>query len=534
MRYLVCLAILTLSRVNAQNIYVNPHTGFDVQHYKFEITVSDKNDQIRGTATVQLLATADSLRTVTLDLEQPDKEGGLGMTVSAVSMGREILEFRHTKDILYITLPEPLLTNNFAALTIKYTGTPANGLIVSRNKHGDRTFFGDNWPNRARCWLPVVDYLNDKATCEWLITAPSQYKVIANGYLEDETKQRNGNTLTHWRETVPIATKVMVFAAARFCVRDNGTLGTIPVQTWVYPQDSAAAMIDYAPGIDILSYFYRKIGTYSYEKLANVQSTTMFGGMENASCIFYNENIVHGTENDEMLSLLAHEIAHQWFGNAVSEQNFAHIWLSEGFATYLSAHYMGVWRGPKAFQKIMNDNRQQVISFARGHPNTPVIDSTQTNLMSLLNANSYQKGGWVLHMLHQEIGDSLFWATLGSYYTTYRNQNANTAQFQAIAEKISGKSLDTFFKQWLYQPGIPEVTQKIVEQNGKWFVRFEQTQRGNTYQLPITIAITDKKGTEIQRINIRMTDRNQQFELPAKPERIVADPDCQLLWQLSL
>src|SRR6266700_2106852 len=175
----------------------------------------------------------------------------------------------------------------------------------------------------------------------------------------------------------------MVIGAAGFAVQYSGTINGTPVYSWVYPENKEKGFYDYAQAVDILPFYIKHVGPYAYEKLANVQSKTIFGGMENAGAIFYSENTVTGTRVSE--SLLAHEIAHQWFGDMATETDWSHLWLSEGFATYMTILYF-----EKKYEK-------------------PVVDSSVTNYMELLNANSYQKGGWILHMLRMEAGDSAFW-----------------------------------------------------------------------------------------------------------------------------
>ena len=169
--------------------------------------------------------------------------------------------------------------------------------------------------------------------------------------------------------------------------------------------------------------------------------------MENAGCIFYAENSVTGKGTAE--GLMAHEIAHQWFGNSVTENDWHHVWLSEGFATYLTAVYLEKTYGKEKLDEQMKSARNRVLGFYK-RSQRPIIDTTVTDLMKLLNANSYQKGAWVLHMLRRKLGDDLFLEGLRSYYKKYRNRNAGTSDFQKVMEGVYKKDLSEFFKQWLY------------------------------------------------------------------------------------
>jgi aminopeptidase N len=295
--------------------YTQP--GVDVLNYDFSLTISDSTNRIKGETTIRFTR-ADDRQTVWFDLvEAKSDTAGGGMRVLDVRLpDGKTVPFSHRNDRVFINLPPA--PGQPTSVIISYTGTPARGLIISRNKFNERTFFGDNWPNNARNWIPVVDHPSDKATCSFTVNAPATYRVIANGKFQGESPLSNGRKQTRWVENTPIPTKVMVIGAARFSVQEVGAVSGVPVQSWLYPNDSQKGFIDYRPAKEILQYFIDKVGPYSYEKLANVQSTTVFGGMENASCIFYNEKIIVGKKDSDVEALLAHEIAHQWFGNSAT------------------------------------------------------------------------------------------------------------------------------------------------------------------------------------------------------------------------
>lgn len=522
-------------RLTAQNPYENPHTSIDVEHYVFRILLRDSSDQINGETTLRLHPTVDSLASVALDLvNQDDKMKG--MKVRFVLVDEHQTTFTHQNNLLQIKLPHLYFKNQTFRVDVAYEGEPKDGLIISTNKFGERTFFGDNWPNRARNWLPVVDHPSDKATCEWVVTAPLGYKVVANGAKKEQIKVTETLKMTRYLESVPISTKIMVLGAARFAMQEAGKPDNISVQSWLFPQDSTQGFIDYAAAVPILLYYDSLIGTFPFEKLANVQSKTVFGGMENAGAIFYSENEIYGYPNVNMDGLLAHEMAHQWFGDCVTEKNFGHLWLSEGFATYLSAEYIAQKWGRPEMDKIMMANRLTALGFMDNNPELPVVDTLETDLMNLLNANSYQKGAWVLHMLRRELGEAHFWNGLNRFYNVFRNQNADTHDFQENMEKISGKDLSVFFKQWLYQPAYPELRFRWSWENKthqlKW--KLDQVQSGlNIFQFPLTIGIFDAKGNLIQKEDLRMDQKSQEgsIELSEKPFSIQLDPEHWLLFK---
>lgn len=497
----------------------------DVQHYKFELELSDGSDAINGKATIDLKFLKDA-SSVTLDLASLEDEKG--MAAFRVSSGGMPLRFSSKADKLTIWLRQGVTKGTDQTFEIEYIGVPKDGLIISKNKWGDRTFFADNWPDRAGHWLPLNDRPDDKASVEFIVTAPVRYKVVSNGLLQSEKEVKNGLRVTHWKELTPIPSKVMVIGAAAFAVKNYPvSKGSVPTSAWVYPQDSAKGFYDYALADSVLNFFRDYIGPFPFKKLANVQSTTMFGGMENASAIFYGENTVKGDRSSE--ALIAHEIVHQWFGNSATEKNFSHLWLSEGFATYLTNIYIEQKYGIDSFYKRLEDDREKVIQFAKTSKQA-VVDTT-SDYMDLLNANSYQKGGWILHMLRRSVGDSAFKKIIQTYYAQYKGGNADSQDFEDVAEKVSGKDLTQFFQQWLYQPGIPELEIKTGMDSDALILEIEQLK--NIYQTELAVQIIDAENV-VTVHRIPLTEKNTSVKLKIKgPVKIQFDPEMKLLFSYN-
>jgi aminopeptidase N len=491
-------------------------TGFDVLHYNLSLSVSDTDDVIHGKAiiTVHRLDLLDS--TLTLNFT--------GMAVNAIRIGEAGAQFTPGVGQVEVFLPPRLDTLN---LTIQYSGEPKDGLYSRKNKFNRRTFFADNWPDRARYWFPGVDHPSDKATVEFHITAPERYAVVANGQLEQERHNLNGTRTWSWRENAPIPTYCMVFGAAEFAVLHLGEAGDIPVSYYVFPGDAAVAKKSFGRTEQILQFFSQNIGPYPYEKLALVQSSTRFGGMENASAIFFAEGAL-GSPRTEGTS--AHEIAHQWFGDSVTEADWHHLWLSEGFATYFEALFYEHADGEAAFREEMRRLRDNYLDFA-GKKLTPILDTTVTNYFDLLNANNYPKAAWVLNMLRHLIGAESFWQGIRDYYQTYRDGNALTDDFRRIVERVSGEELGWFFNQWLRQPGHP-----VIKMEWRWLPKeqsvelaLRQIQVGTFFRLPLDVEIVS--AGEKTRHRIRMEKNEVRLKLPHenKPEQIVLDPEEKIL-----
>ncbi|HMC87809.1 MAG TPA: hypothetical protein VKI61_19935 [Chitinophagaceae bacterium] len=276
--------------MHAQRNYAN--AVIDILHYDFNLQLNDENDIIKAQATISVKFIRDTT-SVDLDLVKK-KNTGKGMMVTAVMQNNNSVGFLQDDEILHINTMAK--AGDTISYTISYEGIPADGLIIDKNKYGHRTFFGDNWPNRAHNWLPCIDDPSDKGSVDFIITAPEHYQVISNGLQTEENNLADHLKQTHWKETVNLPTKVMVIGVADFAVNYAADVECIPVYSWVYPEDKDKGFYDYALAKDILPFFIKNVGAYAYKKLANVQSKTQFGGMENASAIFYYENSVQATE----------------------------------------------------------------------------------------------------------------------------------------------------------------------------------------------------------------------------------------------
>ena len=515
--------------VGAQTNEKQYNPAIDILHYSFNLHLTDESDSLQGDATVQLQV-KEKCSLIYLDLAGR-KANGKGMLVNKILENKVPVDFQQQNDRLNIILKTPAAAGEIRNFEILYAGIPEDGLIISKNKYGHRTFFGDNWPNRAHYWLPCKDHLSDKASVDFIVTAPDHYQVISNGIKTEETELNDHFRLTHWKETTDLPAKVMVIGLADFAVNYPGEANGISLSSWVYPEEKDKGFYDYALAGEILSYYNNSIGPFAYKKLANVQSKTIFGGMENASAIFYDENTITGTRSNE--SLLAHEIAHQWFGDAATETDWPHLWLSEGFATEMTHLYLEHKYGRDTLVYGLKTDRKAVLAFTK-RSQKPVVDTTESkHLMALLNTNSYQKGGWVLQMLREELGDTLFWKSIRLYYQRFNGKNAATTDLQQIFEAVSGKNLKQFFNQWLYTAENPslQIIWQYQAESGNLLITVQQLNE-NLFQFPLELSITNNDGSKrLQKINISQKTTLFTIANKQKPLRIEADPDCRLLFE---
>lgn len=505
----------------------------DVEHYRFHLTLSDESNAIEGNAEITVRFARDGIDEFFLDLVGPDPQVGTGMEVLAVSSGDQAVPYEHAENRLRVRMRSPSETDERRRFAVRYRGVPADGLIIAANMFGDRTFFGDNWPNRARHWLPTVDHVSDKATVEWIVVAPDHYQVIGNGRLVERSDIGDGTRRTHWSSTVPLPPKVMVIGAARFAVRDVGHVDGVPVSAWVYPQNRDEGFYDYALAEGALRFFASHVGPYPFVKLANVQSKTRYGGMENAGNIFYSERSVSGTRASE--GLIAHEVAHQWFGDSVTERDWHHIWLSEGFATYFTQLYNEFVHGRDEMVRGMQGARRTVLAFHAANPELPVIAEQLTDPNELLNRNAYQKGAWVLHMLRRQVGDEAFWSGIRAYYRVYRDGNALTEDLQRIMEDASGQDLQWFFDQWTRVPGHPVIAARwsYDAAEGQVQLQLTQTQAAAApfrFALDIGLDLGNEAPMQIETVQMERAEQTFTIAAAEAPIGLTLDPNTWLLF----
>ena len=241
-----CLLALVAMSARADDYPRNP--DIDILNYTFRIRLNDQNDIIRALSSIDLRFTRDGVSEFTIDLIGKANEAAeTGMVVDSVTNGNGTeLQFSHLDHRIRIRLASPSEAGERRTIAVAYHGVPEEGLVIAQNKHGDRTFFGDNFPDRGRHWLASIDHPYEKATCDFIITAPDHYQVIANGLPAEETHLGDGMQLTHWRQSVPISTYLMVIGVARFAVQYVDRIGDVSLQTWVYHQDRDAGFHDFA------------------------------------------------------------------------------------------------------------------------------------------------------------------------------------------------------------------------------------------------------------------------------------------------
>ncbi|MEJ7736421.1 MAG: M1 family metallopeptidase [Chitinophagaceae bacterium] len=528
---------VTVTSAHAWNDDCPKNPDIDILHYSFSINLFDTTNVIGAKATITFLLKEENINKLRLDLVQKnDSLQRKGMSVIRVESDGKVLDYLHESNTLWINLSSSK-ANSEQTITIQYEGIPNDGLMIGNNKYGDRCFFSDNWPNKARNWLPTVDHPYDKATSEFSVTAPLKYQVVSNGLKVEESNIGDGMRLTHWKQSVPIACWLYVIGVAEFAMQHVDDFDGKPIQTWVYKQDRVAGFYDFAtPTKQVLQFYSDYVGPFAYEKLANIQSYSTGGGMEAASAILYHESSVVGDRNTRWRNVVIHEIAHQWFGNAVTEYDWDDVWLSEGLTTYFTMRFIQHAYGYDEFSEELIKARNTVFKLSKANEDYHIVHDNLSDMNKVTSGLTYQKGAWFTHMLCKYIGEEAFHQGIRDYYQRFLNSNATTADLRMAFERASGKDLKEFFNQWLYQGGN-------IQLKGTWaynakakmiVIELQQVQPEKyVFNMPLEIGIqSGAEGAEKIEV-INLDKRKIKISIPSEkmPKDVVLDPGTKLLAQ---
>jgi aminopeptidase N len=336
----------------------------------------------------------------------------------------------------------------------------------------------------------------------------------------------------------------MIVAVGEFARIESAQHTVTPLVYYVPQSDSKFAAKGFAPAAPALGLFTQTVAPYPYEKLALIIGATRFGGMENSSAIVFASTLFNPNPQARISSAFgipesvadvdAHEIAHQWFGDSVTESTWADLWLSEGFATYFAGLFIQRYEGEEAFQRYMKQAAETCIGYEKKN-RTPIHDTETEDLFKLLNAGNYQKGAWVLHMLRSELGDEKFFRSIRIYYQAHKNSIADSEDLRAAFEKASGRDLKDFFGSWVYGTGHPryELSWEWKANTKQLRLVLRQLQTEPTFPNALPLDIITSSGK--RRMVLKPTGKQtiEEVKLNEAPAGINIDPENTVLKEVS-
>lgn len=506
--------------------------GIDVTYYKLDLGLVFSPPFINGKVTINFKVVADSLNTVFFDLNN-------ALTVLQVSSPGISVTHQHSNNIVQINFPGKLYKNNSVSVEILYEGSPVSsgfGSISFTNHNGSPTISTLSEPYGARDWWPNKDSPADKAdSADIWITADSVFTSVSNGTLAEFINNNNGTHTYKWKCSYPIAPYLISLAMADyheytqyFHYTQNDSM---PVVHYIYKDNfpNVKDAIDKTP--EMLAIFSTKYGEYPFlrEKYGHAEFS-WGGGMEHQTISSM------GAFNDR---IIAHELAHQWFGDKITCRDWHNIWLNEGFATFSEAVYFEASQGIEAYKSLIQ-TRMNSAKTASGSVYVTDISSVGTIFNS---AKVYAKGAVILHMLRGVLGDSLFFRTLQTYLITpgLAYGSAVTEDFQAVAESVSGTDLDYFFAQWIYGTGYPVYNinwSSTPSGNGSSLLTLNVTQTQGTnpeyFTMPLEFKVLTSVGDTV--IKVFNNQRIQSFTIDVRGsiKSVVFDPENRILKNASI
>jgi aminopeptidase N len=538
--FLLSLVFLSATSLPAQR-RERTITTWKPLHYNVAITFNDQLTEISSARTeIDLEVLAANLSRIDLDFGE--------MPIDSVSLSDSPARFNRTAEQLNVILGRAAKRGDRLRVAVTYHGRPKDGLVFARDRDGKASATGDNWPNRVHQWIPCLDHPSAKATVSFFVAAPPREIVVANGKAVTMTRNRDAPTVWRFEETKPIPAYCMVVAVSEG-VRLDATGPTVtPLSYYVPQKDRAYAAKGFSAGGPAVAFFSETIAPYPYEKLALIVAATRFGGMENSSAIVFSNTLFDLRSNEKMSanfgiperieSVVAHEIAHQWFGDSVTESTWADLWLSEGFATYFAGLFIEKYDGQEAFREYMHGAAERYFTYEKQRK-APIHDTETQDLMKLLNENNYEKAAWVLHMLRTRLGDQAFFRGLRAYYNAHRDANATTEDLRKALENSSGRNLREFFLRWVYGSGHPiyRATWSWAQRSSKGgtlIIRLEETQASAPFLMPMPVEVVSENGVSRQLVNPVGKLTVARFTLKQRPTNLRLDPDETILKEATV
>lgn len=457
--FCICLVLLSTAGLHATQPFwsmepstreisrADSLTGFDVIKYTIDLAINEQTHYVNGSVEAIVLA-EENLSSLSYRLE-----GGT-LAVTAVQVNGISAAFTHQDGL--VTIPMNIAQGQQFTTKVWYSGvtgnspTPYNiGLIYTAN--GCYTLSN---PDAGRYWWPSYDHPWDKALVDWHITVRSDWLAAANGLRTGITDNGDGTRTHHWVSSSPIATYVVGFAAGPY-VEFTQNAGTLPIQNFVMPGQLNAAQADFANVPQMISHFSELFGPYPFEKYGHmVVNMATYAAMEHQTMTTFGSQYINGQQTYE--SIVAHELAHQWYGNYLTPITMREVWLKESFATYSEMLWTHKKSGWDAACNYLRTSIQNYYITWENNNGPHTIYNPEYNLM--FAPPTYEKSASVLHMLRLKLGNDAFFPFIRALLTSYPNGNINTAEFIALAEQYHGSSLTQFFQQWIYSPGIPNVS----------------------------------------------------------------------------
>lgn len=515
-----------------------PDRTVQALHLALDVTPDFEHRSVSASATVKFRPLAKPTQEVDFD--------AIGLDISAVESSVKLRAYQVTDDKIIVTFAEPIPAGNEVSVTFKYSAQPDRGLYFRTPemgyKAGDTHLFSQGESIEARHWYPCLDSPNQRLTSEITCRVPEGMTVVSNGRLVSDTVDaKSGLRVVHWSQDKPHANYLVSLVAGYFAKIEDSDHG-VPLAFFTPPSEKNEALSSFRDTKDMVNFFEHEIGVdYPWAKYYQVcVNDFVAGGMENTSATTLTDRTLFRPETENIRNsegLIAHELAHQWFGDFVTCKDWSHIWLNEGFATYYETLYNEHKNGRDSALYELYSRARMITEMTNDYE--PIVRRNFRDPEEMFGYLVYPKAGWVLHMLRAQLGKELYRACIRTYLQRHQLGNVTTEDLRSVIEELSGRSYDRFFDQWLYHGHFPEIEASYSwdEANRMAKLSIRQVQEVNAkvllFQFPLTVRFSGKTSVSQKVIQVTKAQEDFYFPLDAAPTQVRLDPDYTLLAKIK-
>ncbi len=522
----IVLAVPALSSLNAQQVDVwsrpvqaERSRTCDFIHYRVNLTFDLDAKAFWGENRITLTPFADGLDRCELDAEEIIIEKAIDES------GRE-LSFERSDTSVVIAFPRKLSYGDTVDITVVYRGeNPQQGFFFDDASDDQPQMVStDSWPDEAHHWIPCYDYPNDKVTHELIVTVPQGNRVLSNGRLVGVTEDEAAGTVTwHWSQDLPHSTYLFMLAIGPFTVIED-SLGDLPVSYWVYPEDAEDARWIFAKTPRMIAY-YSELFDYPYPWAKYDQVTTphVGGGAEATTATILGDGVIHDRRAEQDFSwerVIAHEVAHQWWGDLVTLREWSHTWLNESFGTYSDYLWTRHESGEEEGAWALLGKKNQYLREARTRYIRPIVFNRYERPHDNFDSHTYPKGACILHQLRFILGDELFFRALSRFLHEHAFEPVDTYDLMKTVKEVTGRNMDWFFEQFIFKPGHPvfEVSSAWDAAAGEVRLHVAQVQDRDhgvpIYRVPVQIGIVTASGKRVE--TVWLEHEQDSFVFPSR------------------
>jgi aminopeptidase N len=510
---------------------------YDAIHYRIELSVDPEKKSLQGQNTISLAPLRENLKIVKLDAQSL-------IATDVSDLEGKPLKFKQTEDNIFVDLGKVYNSTDKISFTVKYYLSEAVTGLKFIDEEGDQPLMVSSscFPNKARQWIPCYDYPNDKATQEMIITTASKYKVLSNGRFMGKTDNQDGSSTWYWKQEKPHATYLINLSIADYLVVED-SLGNLPINYWVY--HSMADRVERVFGkTPYMMEFFNKIYNYDFpwEKYDQVVSPYLTGGAEATSASIIGERVVTDEFSEQDYPreyVVAHELAHQWWGDLITCRSWEHTWLNESFGTYSDHLYTEYDLGDLEGDYDLHFKKSVYLDEFHNRFQRPIVYYDYEEPGDNFNRHTYQKGACTLHLLRYILGDDTFFRTISEFLHRHEFQSVSTFDFMKCVKEVSGLNMDWFFEQYFFRPGHPvfnvsktwdenkkELTITIIQEQDKW-------KDVPIYRIPVRIGLFTGKEKDVREYWLENKTETLKIKLDSEPDLVRFDDGNILLKELT-